>query len=317
VINDLDETIKQILIEGVPVDISEVDVAFDAPTKDWSGALARPTINCFLYHMVENHDLRNTDWEMDRSNPVRMNGSSVAHSATRRRLPTRIDLHYMLTAWANVIEDEHRLLWRILASFMRYRVIPEEKLQGSLKEQEWPIPVKVAQPDGPFKNPADLWSSLETFVKPGVTLVVTLPLDPDQLVGVPLVLTRRILVHPGIADASPYELSTSQIGGWVLEDSGGVATPMAEVQVLVVERGLSAITDAQGRFKFLQVPHGSYTLRAVAPGGITERRIEVPGDGYDVIVAGETGKEEISSEKGGGRSTEGPGSRSAGKSRRR
>jgi Carboxypeptidase regulatory-like domain len=145
-----------------------------------------------------------------------------------------------------------------------------------------------------------------------VSLVVTLPLDPDQFVGVPLVLTRRILVHPEIEGGRTYELTTSQIGGWVLSDAGGDATPLAEVQVLVVERGLSTITDAQGRFKFLRVPHGNYTLRAIAPGGIAERRIEVPGESYDVIVAGQMDKEETSGEKG-----DSGGSRSAGKSRRR
>jgi hypothetical protein len=312
VINDLDETIKQMLIEGVPLDISEVDVAFDAPTKEWSGSLARPTVNCFLYHMVENHDLRNTDWETDRSRTARVNGSSVTHSATRRRLPSRIDLHYMLTAWANVIEDEHRLVWRILASFMRYRTIPEEKLQGSLKDQEWPIPVKVAQPDSPFKNPTDLWSSLETFVKPGVALVITLPLDPDQLLGVPLVLTRRMLVRPDVANAQNYEIPTSQIGGWLFSGDGDDATPVADIEVAVVERGLRTTTDDQGRFKFLQVPHGSYTLRAVTPSGDAERKIEVPGEGYDLVLAGRSDKEQSSSEKG-----ESPASRPAGKGRRR
>jgi hypothetical protein len=262
--------------------------------------------------MVENHDLRNTDWEMDRSNAVRLNGTNVAHSATRRRLPSRIDLHYMLTAWANVIEDEHRLIWRVLASFMRYRVVPEDKLQGSLKEQEWPIPIRVAQPDGPFKNPADLWSSLEMFVKPGVTLVVTLPLDPDQLIGVPLVLTRRILVSPDVGDARPYELPTSQIGGWVLSGADGSVLPIVNAEVLVVERGLRTNSDAQGRFKFLQVPHGNYTLRAVTSGGNMERKIEVPGEGYDLVFAGSNSNQEPDAAMG-----DNPSPRPAGKSRRR
>ena len=290
-INDLDETIKQLLIEGVPLDIAEVDVVFDAPTKEWSGSLARPTLNCYLYHVVENTDLRNLDWEMERAQPTQPEQGRVRVGAIRRKLPSRIDAHYTITAWANLIEDEHRLLWRSLAALMRFRQIPQEKLQGVLAEQEWPIPIKVAQQEGPFKNPSDLWSSLETHVKPGVQLTVTLPLDPDLFLNVPLVLTRRVLTHPMWEGAETYELPASQIGGWVLVDAGAEPPrPMPGADVRLVERGLSVSTDEQGRFKFPRVPHGSHTLRATHPSGAqAERRIEVPGDGYDLVLRGREG----------------------------
>jgi hypothetical protein len=287
-ITDLDDTIKQMLIEGVPLDTAEIDVVFDAPTKEWSGGLARPTLNCYLYHIVENHDLRNLDWEMDRGTPPRVNGGSVRSNVTRRRMPARIEMHYTITAWANAIEDEHRLLWRALAAFMRFHEIPREKLQGALAEQEWPIPIKVAQPDGPFKNPSDLWSSLETHVKPGVVLVITLPLDPELFLGVPLVLTRRVFVRPQIDGAegvSTYELPASQIGGWVLSVSGDAPpSAVAQADALIVEHGLRTWTDQYGRFKFDRVPHGTHTLRVTGPSGQAERKIQVPGEDYDLLV---------------------------------
>lgn len=286
-INDLDETIKQLLVEGVPLDLSEVDVVFDAPTKEWSGALARPTLNCYLYHMSENSDLRNLDWEMERAQPTTESGR-VRVGAIRRKMPTRIDVHYMVTAWANLIEDEHRLLWRAIAAFMRYRQIPQEKLLGVLAEQEWPVPIKVAQTEGPFKNPSDLWSSLETHVKPGIQLTITLPLDPDLWVNVPLVLTRRVFMHPMWENGVTYELPSSQIGGWVLRDSGSAPpAPLPNTEVRLVERGLTATADEQGRFQFSHVPHGTHTLRAQHPSGAqAERKIDVPGDGYDLVLRG-------------------------------
>ncbi len=138
-INDLDETIKQLLIDGVPLDINEIDVVFEAPTEEWSTSLARPTINCYLYHMVENYDLRQNDWQMNRPTlsqaqqrgPAHANGgdnggnggssggSPNRHTATRRRLPFRLDAFYAVSVWANEIEDEHRLLWRVISALIR------------------------------------------------------------------------------------------------------------------------------------------------------------------------------------------------------
>lgn len=284
-INDLDETIKQLLVEGVPLDLSEVDVVFDAPTKEWSGSLARPTLNCYLYHMAENTDLRNMDWEMERSQVGSGEGGRIRPGAIRRKMPSRIDMCYMVTAWANLVEDEHRLLWRSIAAFMRYRQIPQEKLQGVLAEQEWPVPIKVAQQDGPFKNPSDLWSSLESHVKPGIQLTITLPLDPDMFVDVPLVLTRRVMVHPVWDGSETYELQSSQIGGWVLADDGAAPRPAPGAVVEVVGSGAKVTSDDEGRFKFPRVSHGSHTVRAtLVSGAQAERKIDVPGDGYDVVV---------------------------------
>ena len=63
-INDLNETIKALLVEGVPLDLSDVDVVFEKPDSEWSSSLSRPTINCYLYHMTENHELRGSDWKI-------------------------------------------------------------------------------------------------------------------------------------------------------------------------------------------------------------------------------------------------------------
>jgi hypothetical protein len=322
-INDLDETIKQLLVKGVPLDLAEVDVVFDAPTEEWSTSLARPTINCYLYHLVENHELRANDWELNRVPPPRSNGngnggssSSAGHSAQRRRLPFRIDVCYMVTAWTNEVDDEHRLLWRALAAMMRHSQLPTDMLQGVLANQEWPMPVRVAQPEGPFKNPADFWSSLEVPVKPSINLIVTLPLDPDLFRDIPLVLTKRIITYPGVTGTEMgNELPTVQLGGWVKVGSGKDASPVAGAGVRIVERGLETQTDEHGRFKFDQVPRGSYTLRATSEGAQTERKIDVPGDDYDLTIAGRSDGSISSGEKGDDHDT--PGSHQAGKGRRR
>src|SRR2546430_1669972 len=97
---DLDETIRQLLIRDVPLDLSEVDISFETPDRDWSGRLSRPTINCFLYDVRENLELRATDFEHMRNNS---NGTT-----TTRRLPARVDATYQITIWARAPEEDRK-----------------------------------------------------------------------------------------------------------------------------------------------------------------------------------------------------------------
>jgi Pvc16 N-terminal domain/CarboxypepD_reg-like domain len=311
-INDLNETIKRMLVEGVPLDTSEIDVVFEAPTAEWSSSLARPTINCYLYHIAENQELRHANWETDRAGEAHKNGSHPAHLVQRRRTPFRLDVHYLITAWANEVEDEHRLLWRAISALIKYKIIPQEQLYGELGKQEWPVPVKIAQPEMVLKNPSDFWSSMETHMKPSVTVAVTLPLDPALVIETPLVLTKRIRLHPDMNEQQAYWAPIAQIGGWVLVRSGESSMPVPGVDVLIVERGTHTQTGRDGKFKFDHVPRGRYTLRASSESGQAERSIEVPGEDYDLVLVARPAGEVDISEAG-----ESPGSHQRGKGRRR
>jgi hypothetical protein len=180
-INELDETIKQLLIQKVPLEPSEVDIVFEAPDREWAASISKPTVNFYLYDIRENHELRNYEWTMERNN---------GRTATRRRAPLRIDLSYLVTVWTNDIGDEHRLLWRVLAALSRHSPLPDELLQGKLKEQEFEIRTTTAQPDGLFKNPADFWSALDNQLKPSINYVVTLPLDLEMVETTPVALEK-------------------------------------------------------------------------------------------------------------------------------
>src|SRR5205814_728649 len=97
-----------------------------------------PTVNCFLYDVRENLEMRATDFEHMRNNS---NGTS-----TSRRLPARIDATYQITIWARAPEDEHHLLWRVLAVLFRTPEIPDDMLVGGLKSQHYVTHAKVIQP---------------------------------------------------------------------------------------------------------------------------------------------------------------------------
>ena len=297
-IGDLNDTLKQLLIERIPLDAREVEIAFDPPNHDWTSAVSKPTINCYLYHVQENHQLRNTDWE-------RRPGNGRAESL-RKRLPYRIDLHYLITVWATAVDDEHRLLWRILAVLLRYQELPPDSLKGELAASEWPIPIQVAQPEGMLKNPSDFWSTFENFMKPAVNTMITLPLDPELVVRAPLVLTRRLQIAPTLdrppdADAAaPGEEISYSLGGFVLAQPGDAAG-LPGLPVVLVERGQTQHTDAAGRFRFDRLAPGPYTLEARQDGRTVRQAVTVPSASYDLIfgVMPGRGVETPAGQKGG------------------
>ena len=40
---DVDATLRALLLADVPIKKAEVDIAFDRPTRDWSSRLSKPT----------------------------------------------------------------------------------------------------------------------------------------------------------------------------------------------------------------------------------------------------------------------------------
>ena len=56
---DLDETLRVLLKrELARHGVDGVEVAFDAPARDWSSQLSGPTVNLFLYDLRESHEFR-------------------------------------------------------------------------------------------------------------------------------------------------------------------------------------------------------------------------------------------------------------------
>jgi hypothetical protein len=271
VLADLDESIRQLLIRAVPLDPTEVDVSFDAPDREWSGRLSRPTLNCFLYDLRENHDLRHNDWELNRANG----------SQKKRKPPLRMDVSYQVSAWARAAEDEHQLLWRVLVALMRHPILPEGVLQGGLKDQPLPLPAKIGQPEQTPRNPADLWQALDNRIRPSVAYVVTLALDPDVQIDAPLVFTTitRWQQYGGAVQREQV-----QIAGTV-RTRGGAKSPIAGVTMRIKETGDAAVTDAEGRFIFSHAPRGPITLVVpVAGHADVTKRFDVPAPSYNVDV---------------------------------
>ena len=270
-INELDETIKQLLVKKGALESGEVDISFETPNREWSASISKPTVNIYLYDLRENHELRTTEWMIERG----ANGI-----ATRKKNPSRVDLSYLITVWTNDIEDEHRLLWSVMQTLFCYPDIPVELLSGRLAGQDYPINTKTAQPDGLFNNPADFWTALDNQLKPSVNYVVTLPLDIGMEFTAPIVRTKVFAFKPPDAEAERFV----SIAGTVHE-AGKPTQGVAKAMVVAKEARMTAQTDAHGNYQFAKLPTGKHTFQVVVPGKMAkEAAVTVPGTNYDLEV---------------------------------
>lgn len=270
-ISDLNETIRKLLTKKGAFDPAEVDTSFKTPNREWSASISKPTVNVYLYDIRENHELRSTEWVIEKD----QNGI-----ATRKKNPGRIDLSYLITVWTNDIEDEHRLLWHVLAALSRYPDLPEELLSGQLAGQYYPIKTTTAQPDGLLSNPADFWAALDNELKPSINYVVTVPLDLDVVFTAPTVRTKTI----GFKAPDTAIERLVQVAGTVYE-AGKPTQGIPRATVVAKEARMTAKTDNQGRYSFRKLPEGKHTFQVLVSGKkVQEASVTVPSASYDIEV---------------------------------
>ncbi|MEK7216235.1 MAG: Pvc16 family protein, partial [Chloroflexota bacterium] len=77
-LSDLDDTIRELLVRTVPLDPTEVELAFDTPDREWSSRLTRPAVNCFLFDVRENLKMRAVGWEVKRNGENNVGGRQRA-----------------------------------------------------------------------------------------------------------------------------------------------------------------------------------------------------------------------------------------------
>jgi hypothetical protein len=165
VIHEVDAALAA-LIEREAEGTKGVEVVFEAPTKDWAGRRNAPTVDVYLYDIRE--DLRRRERGL-------LNEYDGARVAARHLPPRFFKLSYLVTAWTQRPEDEHRLLSSLLACFIRHEAIPQELLEGSLADLGMAVPLTIALPPPEDRSFADVWSALGGELKPSLDLVVSTP----------------------------------------------------------------------------------------------------------------------------------------------
>lgn len=307
-IHELDELLRQLLTTQLPSYNGGVNITFHQPVQEWADKEQKPMLNLFLRDIRENHILRRPDYDLHRKE----NGQAVLQQA-----PARLDLHYMVTAWAREPEDEHRLLADFLNIFLQYPKLTIEKLEklqlqlktekavdlnipDSIRRQPEPIPMRLARHDE-LNNPAEIWGVLENVLRPAISCVLTIALVPFEEHDRTPVRTRDLRFKQGLKptpngkDEATIQALEKQgkierlwmIGGKVHSQSA-----FKKATLTVVERGLSVpvvLTNQQkdepvkeGRFKVGNLAAGTYQLRVQADDReAVSQTITIPNDRHD------------------------------------
>jgi hypothetical protein len=201
-IHEVDELLEK-LVKRDALNGSAVELVFDAPTKDWVARRNAPTVDLYLYDIREDVARRVPAWEDVLGDDGRV--------ADRRLPPRRFKLSYLVTAWTQRPEDEHRLLSALLSAFLRTPMVKPEDLEGMLAEPDLPVYIDVGQPPAQDRSIADVWSALGGELKPSLDLVVTAPVSVHRSAhtGPP------VLEGPAIGISAPgqVEVVAAGVGG--------------------------------------------------------------------------------------------------------
>lgn len=167
-IAQIDDALRS-LVRNEALGGSEVEVDFDAPTKDWAARRNAPTVNLYLYDIREDVRRRERGFSEQRGD------DGYVHA--RRPAPRHFKMSYLVTAWTQRPEDEHRLLDQLLRCFLRYDALPDDLVVGPLAETGLAVPLTVGLPPPEDRAFADVWSALGGELKPSLDIVVIAPVD--------------------------------------------------------------------------------------------------------------------------------------------
>ena len=201
-IRDLDLTVRELLETQAPPgsELAGADVVFDLPDATWRAGLGQLTVNCYLYDVRENPELRTQEPLLQRS--------ADETRAARLRPPARIDCSYCVTAWSTATDDpvleEHEVLSQVLRILLRNPSIPPAVLQGTLATQIPPYPTIIAAADG-IRTQPDFWGALDQQLKPSLNYVVTLAMLLDD--EIPDAAMTQVVQHVEVVDGQLAELT--------------------------------------------------------------------------------------------------------------
>src|ERR1700716_2680636 len=164
------------------------------PTRNGPRGATPPTVDLYLYDIREDLEQREVMWE-----DVRGDSRDSRLITERRPPPRRFKLSYLVTAWTQRPEDEHRLLSSLLACFLRHPVLPADALSGTLAEARQPIMLNIALPPPQDRSLSDVWSALGGELKPSLDLVVIAPFE----IKVAIPAGPPVLEEPRFSFAGP------------------------------------------------------------------------------------------------------------------
>jgi Pvc16 N-terminal domain/Carboxypeptidase regulatory-like domain len=281
---DLDKSLENLLQLEFGASLP-FDLSFAIPDKTFAPVSGnRNTLDCYLYDIRENRDLRTLEPELVRN---------ADGTIEKRYPPARIKVSYCITAWSPAeqtpgippAQDEHTLLGNILQALLKYPELPPQALSGALAGQLPLPPTTTVLPIVPDKNSGDFWSAIGGQLRPSLDYSVTVALDFQPSSIDPMMTAVRVNVSS--TSAGRTSDSFFVVGGTV-RDSLVPANLVPGAWLRINENGQTLTTDANGQFIIDGISAGTYTLTVRAV-GFREgtRAITVPqSDGsYDVTLS--------------------------------
>ncbi|MBQ6502816.1 MAG: DUF4255 domain-containing protein [Flexilinea sp.] len=279
-ISDVDEALRNLILDSLTVSRQNVDIKYDLPSRDWASRLNRPTIDLFLFDIRENLRLRGA--EQARQTPLPDGRVEI------RRNPVRIDLRYLLTAWTKDPEDEHLLLSDALYTLLRNPVIPEKYASEQMKKQQFDtiLDAAVYQPEhGPTEKATEIWGVIGNDIHAGFIVTVTITVDPYEPLVFPQVstVTRNVgQTDPGGGRAAVQKPVEHFDEGFVIKTDKYEPSTLS---VVLEERNDVMSVDDNFRVKLPTLPAGKYHLNVLYRGKILKRQpIEIPAKEKTVVL---------------------------------
>lgn len=167
----VDQCLEHFLRRNDSFSTGDVDISFEAPDREWGAGVTRPTVNMFLWDLRRNASGATAGFE-----DVEIDGERF-----RRLRPTATELHYLTTAWASSLQDEHQLLGSVLRHVVSNFYLPDDVIPDPLR----PLlsgRVRIEMSDNARTTSKDLWQALDGQLKPALQLRVMF-----QLIAMPLV----------------------------------------------------------------------------------------------------------------------------------
>ncbi len=267
---DLDETLRSLLKRELGRHgFDGVEIAFDAPARDWSGQLSSPTVNLFLYDLRESHEGRPNEWlqrrRLQRSRardpPADADGVLVRGD--------RLDAGRRGRAPAAVTGAR---------GAVRLPGAARRRDAGATAGARRPLPDRRADRRSRRRTgKADFWNAVGGQYKASLDFVTTIACESGSAFERgPEVRTQTIAVRQ--ADGPRTITEMHRIGGTVARKDG---EPAAGAWVAIPTLGLLATAGDDGRFRFDRVPPGRHEIEVRAPDGgaakAAGRRARRPG----------------------------------------
>jgi len=271
---DLDETLRSLLRRELERHgFDGVEIAFDAPAREWSGQLSSPTVNLFLYDLRESQEGRPSEWATERP------GNGHARDV---RPPMMMECSYAVTAWTQAVEDEHRLLSQVLAVLFAFPSLPANAMPPRLQglADRYPLEGRIAQPKADGK--ADFWNAVGGQYKTSLDYVVGIACESGTAYERgPEVRTQTISQR--LSDGPARTITELHRWGGTVADKDG--QPVGGAWVALPELGLLAASQPDGRFLFKRVPSGKHQLVVrTRDGGEAAADVQIPGAKADLVV---------------------------------